>query len=106
MRDQDVKKVQKDFQFLTLNLYSLMNHNFYNIDNLSIETKNFLPFLFFRLNSNLVTRDDLIESTLAKQFNRRLIDDQACREVVTICSKRSAFGKTVGLLRKMFVRWI
>ena len=104
MRDRDVKKVQTDFRFSTLDFYSLMNHKLsnnnslkssfwflkvkdhlrigvksYDVYNLiqpsnihkpqfwaTIEMKNFFPFLFFRLSSNPVTRDDLIESTLAK----------------------------------------
>ena len=48
----------------------------------------FFAFLFFRLNSIPVARDTLMESTLARQFNRRSIDDQICRDFVAICCKK------------------
>ena len=45
-------------------------------------------FFIFCSNSNPVARDVLIESTLAKQFNRRSTNDQACRDLVSIYCKR------------------
>ena len=73
--------MQEDFRFSTL----VLRHNSFvapiAMNNLTIF---FFAFLFCRLNSNPVPRDTLIESTLGKQFNRRSIDDQACRDLVVI----------------------